>query len=78
MRAEPSIIDGKPVPVKGGTVLMAEALGRVGAETAPTRTERAYNEGRTSQVPSGRLVGVKRRVRRKLGYNGSRVRFELV
>lgn len=77
-RAERSIIDGKPVPVKGVTSLMTEALARVGVETAPTRIERAYNEGRTTQVPSGRLIGVNRRVRRKLGYNGATVRFELV
>lgn len=77
-RAEPSILDGKPVPVKGITSLMSEALNRLGVRTAPTKIERAYNEGRTTQVPSGRLIGVNRRVRRKLGYNGATMRFERV
>jgi hypothetical protein len=77
-RAEPSILDGKPVPVKGITSLMSEALNRLGVGTAPTKIERAYNEGRTTQVPSGRLIGVNRRVRRKLGYNGATMRFERV
>ena len=77
-RAEPSILDGKPVPVKGISLLMSEALKRLGVRTSPTKIERAYNEGRTNQVPSGQLIGVDRRVRRKLGYNGATMRFERV
>lgn len=77
-RAEPSIMDGRPVPVKGVTSLMTEALARVGVKTAPTRLERDYNAGQTTQVPSGRVIGVTRRVRRKLGYNGATVRLERV
>lgn len=77
-RAEPSILDGKPVPVKGISSLMSEALGRLGVQTGPTQLERAYSEGRTTQVPSGRVIGVNRRVRRTMGYNGATVRFERV
>jgi hypothetical protein len=76
-RAEPSILDGSPVPVKAITPLVTEALARVGVKTRPTKLERAYNEGQTTQVPSGRLIGVSRRVRRKIGYNGRTVSFEL-
>lgn len=77
-RATPSVLDGRPVPVKGITAVMSEALGRLGVKTGPTKIERAYNEGRTTQVPSGQLIGVDRRVRRKLGYNGATMRFERV
>lgn len=76
-RAEPSILDGAPVPVKAITPLVTEALARVGVKTRPTKLERAYNAGQTTQVPSGRLIGVSRRVRRKIGYNGRTVSFEL-
>jgi len=76
-RAEPSILDGRPAPVKAVTPLVTEALARIGVKTKPTRLEVAYNEGRTTQVPSGRLIGVSRRVRRKIGYNGRTVSFEL-
>ena len=55
---------------------MSEALGRVGIETVPTRLERAYNAGETTQVPTGRVVGVTRRVRRKVGYSGINLSFE--
>lgn len=75
-RAVPSPFDGRPVPVKGVSRLMKEALGRIGVEASPSQAERDYNAGLTTQVPTGRVVGVNKRVRRKLGYNGWSVRFE--
>jgi hypothetical protein len=75
-RARPSLLDGKPTPVKGLRALAAEALGRIGIETAPTRLEQAYNTGRTTQVPTGRVVAVRGRVRRKISYNGVPLSFE--
>ncbi|MGE3280095.1 MAG: DUF6088 family protein [Alphaproteobacteria bacterium] len=74
-RARPSVTSGEPLPAKGLATLN-EALRRVGVETVPTRLERAYNAGETTQVPTGRVVGVTRRVRRKIGYNGVNLSFE--
>jgi hypothetical protein len=74
-RASRSITSGEPIPVQGLETLK-EALGRVGVETLPTRLERAYNAGTTTQVPTGRVVGVTRRVRRKVGYGGINLSFE--
>lgn len=74
-RARPSILTGEPVPVKGLSTL-TEALGRVGIETVPTHLQRAYNAGETTQVPTGRVVGVRQRVRRKVGYSGISLSFE--
>jgi hypothetical protein len=74
-RASRSITSGEPIPVQGLATLK-EALGRVGVETLPTRLERAYNVGETTQVPTGRVVGVTRRVRRKVGYGGINLSFE--
>jgi hypothetical protein len=45
-------------------------------ETEPTRLERAYSAGQTTQVPAGRVVAVRKRVRRKIGYNGVTLSFE--
>jgi hypothetical protein len=75
-RAVSAPSDGRPIPNKGFRAMAAEALGRLGVETAPTRLEQAYNTGRTTQVPSGRVVAVKKRVRRKIGYDGIFVGFE--
>jgi hypothetical protein len=74
-RASPSITSGEPIPTRGLATLR-DALGRVGIETFPTRLERAYNAGETTQVPTGRVVGVARRVRRKVGYGGMNLSFE--
>jgi hypothetical protein len=75
-RTRPSLLDGAPTPVKGFRRLAVEALNRLGIETEPTRLERAYNAGQTTQVPAGRVVAVKKRVRRKIGYNGVTLSFE--
>ncbi len=40
--------------------------------------QRAYSEGRTTQVPAGRVIDVGRRVRRKIGFNGMSMTFERV
>ena len=76
-RARPSRTGGEPVPV-GGLTALREALRRVGVETLPSRLEEAYNAGRTTQVPTGRVVGVTRRVRRKIGYGAFSLSFERV
>lgn len=74
-RARLSPISGALLPPRGLTTL-TEALDRLGIETLPSRMERDYNAGRTTQVPSGRRVAVTRRVRRKIGYNGITLSFE--
>ncbi len=74
-RAETSPFTGKPVPPKGLETLK-QALRRVGIRTMPTRLERANNTGKTTQVPTGRVVGVQKRVRRQIGYGGIFLKFE--
>ena len=74
-RAVKSPFSDKPVPPKGLATL-TEALQRLGVEIAKTRLEQDYNAGRTTQVPTGRVVAVRRRVRRKLGYDGISLSFE--
>jgi hypothetical protein len=75
-RAEASPFDATPAPVKGLRAVAAEALKRLGIESAPTQLEKAYRAGETTQVPAGRAIGVTKRVRRKIGYNGTYVSFE--
>jgi hypothetical protein len=75
-RAVASPFDGTPAPIKGLRALAAEALDRLGVESAPTRFEQAYNSGQTTQVPAGRVIAVRKRVRRKIGYKGILMSFE--
>lgn len=74
-RATKSPFNDKLLPPRGLATL-TEALKRVGIETAPTRLEQDYNAGRTTQVPTGRVVAVRGRVRRKIGYDGVYLSFE--
>ena len=74
-RAIKSPFDDTLIPPRGLATLR-EALKRAGVETLPSRSMQDYNAGRTTQVPTGRVVGVRQRVRRKIGYNGFTLSFE--
>lgn len=76
VKAKKSPLNGEPVPVAPLPVIAKEALQRLGIETLPSRLENAYNAGETTQVPTGRLIGVKGRISRKLGYRGAFVSYE--
>lgn len=75
-RATVSPISGKVVPTKPLPALAAEALGRLDVETAPSRYAQDYSRGGATQVPTGRVIAVKGRVSRKIGYDGKYVTFE--
>jgi hypothetical protein len=75
-KAKKSPINGEAVPFAPLPTLAKEALQRLGVETLPSRLEKAYNAGETTQVPTGRLIGVKGRVNRKLGYRGAFISYE--
>ena len=76
-RAIKSPFDNRLVPPRGLSTLK-EALKRTGIETFPSRSLRDHNAGRTTQVPTGRVVGVDRQIRRRIGYGGIVLSFERV
>ncbi len=69
-RAAASPLDGSPVPVKDLHALAEEALDRLGFKSDPAVLEQVYN------VPAGPVIAVKKRVRRKIGFNGTFVTYE--
>ncbi|MEA1673982.1 DUF6088 family protein [Nitrospirillum sp. BR 11163] len=73
-----SSLSGRVIPAASLPDLARAALHRLNVQTAPSKAERAYNEGRSQQVPTGRTVGVTKTVRRRIGYGGAYVRFERV
>jgi hypothetical protein len=75
-RAQVSPFDGQTVPTIGIKRLAEEALARLRIPVAPTRMEREYNAGQTTQIPTGRVIGVRKRVRRKLGYRDVQIALE--
>lgn len=71
-----SPLSGQPIPKKPLPELAVKALERLQIEVEPSSFARAYNEGRSTQVPTGRVIGVKKTISRKIGYNGKYVTFE--
>jgi len=49
---------------------------RLGIKVVPSEMEEEYNSGRSTQVPTGRVIGVEGRISRKIGYQGVYVSFE--
>lgn len=75
-KADKSPYSGKVVPKKALPALAEDALRKLGVVVVQSNAQRDYNSGRTTQVPTGRVIGVKGRIRRKMGFNGQTVKFE--
>lgn len=73
-----SSLTGESVPTATLPKLGKEALERLKIKTLPTKAEQAYQEGRSTQVPTGRMIGVKSRISRKIGYKGAFIAYEHV
>jgi len=71
-----SALTGEVLPVQTLPALAREALKRLGVEVNPTKAEIDYQTGRSTQIPTGRLIGVKKRISRKIGYKGASVNYE--
>lgn len=77
-RTKESMISKKLIPEKNLQELAKEAAKKLGIKTVPSKAEELYNQGLSTQVPTGRVIGVKGRISRKIGYNGKYVSFENV
>lgn len=76
-KAKPSVLSGKPIPVRPLEVLAPEVLKKFGVSVGESRQTREYNSGGSTQVPTGVVFSVgKRRIQRKLGFNGKLVEYE--
>ena len=76
MRATVSPLDARPSLPRSLNSLVLEAMKKLGVPTGLTEIEIKYNEGKTTQVPTGRVIGVRKRVRRRIGFDGYSMRFE--
>lgn len=75
-KAERSPITGSILPLRSLPALAKEALSRLHVQTLPTKMELDYNSGKSTQVPTGRLIAVTSRVSRRIGYNGHYISYE--
>lgn len=77
-KAKKSAFSDTYVPAGGLLAAGRQALQKIGVKTLSTAAERAYNAGISTQVPTGRVVGVAGRVSRKIGCNGVNLSYERV
>jgi len=77
-KAKVSVLTGRMVPIATLPDLGREALSRLRVKMAPSKAESDYKAGRSTQVPTGRLIGVKGRVSRRISYKGTYLTYEYV
>ena len=75
-KAKVSSLTGNTVPAEPLPLLARKALDRLGVTLLPSQAENDYREGRSTQVPTGRQIGVNGRISRKIGYNNITVNYE--
>lgn len=75
-KAKQSVLTGETVPIAPLPTLGREALRRIGVQTVPSKAEADYREGRSMQVPTGRLIGVKDRISRKISFKEASISYE--
>jgi hypothetical protein len=75
-KAKISSLTGEPVLIEPLPILAKEAMKRLGVKVSPTTAELDYQTGKSTQVPTGRLIGVKSRINRKIGYKGASIYYE--
>ncbi|MDR3440575.1 DUF6088 family protein [Telmatospirillum sp.] len=77
-RAVVSRLSGEPLlySPNGFTGAARQALTKLGVPWEPTEAERAYNEGRSTQVPVNPVVRVKGRFSRQLRYGDTELVIE--
>lgn len=73
-----SKVSGKIIPCAPLQEIGYACLKRLNVPAAQSQSEQAYNLGRSTQVPTGRVIAVKGRITRKIGYNGIPLTFEKI
>lgn len=78
-KSKQSKLTGKIIPVKPLPDLAKEALtDKLKIEIVESYEAGAYNSGKSTQVPTGRVIAVKGRVSRKMAYDGKSIKYQYV
>lgn len=78
-KAKRSSLTGKLIPVKPLPALAMEALSeKLNVKVLVAKDLKRYNQGDTTQVPTGRVISVKGRVSRKMAFDGKSIKYQYV
>jgi len=76
-RGKTSVLSGKAIPLKPIEVLAPIALKKMGVIVKASSSVRAYNDGKSLQIPAGVMIGVGRsRVSLQIGFGTQKVIYE--
>lgn len=75
-KTKKSKVSGNIIPRLTIQEIGRECLKRLKVKTTQSQSVQEYNKGISTQVPTGRVIAVKGRVSRKIGYNGINLTFE--
>ena len=75
-KAKISPVSGSLVPQSSLPELALEALAKLGVKTYIPSCNKLYNAKKSTQVPTGRKIGVTTKISRKIGYNGVFINYE--
>ena len=77
-KAKLSLLTNDYVPEGGIIKTGRQALQKLGIKIFPTQAEKDYNNSISTQVPTGRVIGVNKRVSRIISFNGINLIYERV
>lgn len=77
-KAKLSTLTNDYVPNGGIIKAGRDALQKLGIKIFPTQAEKDYNNGTSTQVPTGRVVGVNKRVSRIISFKGTKLTYERI
>lgn len=78
VKAEKSIITGSCIPIVSLSEIGLLVAKKLNIKTIPNKYELWYNEGITTQVPTGYVIPILGRINRKIGFNGVYLKYETV
>lgn len=77
-KTKKSNLTNSTVLVKPLPDLAKEVLKRLNIKTVPSKFEESYNSGISNQVPTGRVIGVKKKTSRRIAFNKKSIHFEYI
>jgi len=78
VKAEKSIISGNLIPALSLREIGKCVAKKLKIKVIPNKYELWYNQGITTQVPTGNVISILGRINRKIGFNGVYIRYETV
>ena len=77
-KAKFSNISNSYVPAGGVISAGRQALKKLGVQIYPSSAQQLYNMRTSTQIPTGRVIGVKGRISRKISFNGINLIYEKI